>query len=201
MNTPDVTKISVLSGLVTGAVFIAPTSVPLPENAVDPLDDGYECLGFTSDDGITISESSSSKSLRVWEGRAEVRNEKTEFTEQTSFTPVECNEAVAKATWGEDRVSVDEQTGALKICHHGDTMEPVHVVIEAVPFKGAVARYCSKSQLTERGDMTGNGQDFSGRQLTFNNLADGDGVTLTEHIAFTDSETPEVETGGGEGGA
>ena len=185
MANPDTTKVAVGSALVTGAIFIAPTTVPLPTDGTTALNEAYKCLGFTSDDGITITESSSNKSLRVWEGRVEVRNTRTEYTEQTSFTPVECNEEVAKATWGEDMVEVSG--GNLTIKHHGKTMPPVHVVIETVPFEGAVARYCSKSQLTERGDMTGNGQDFSGRQLTFNNLADSEGVTMTEYVCLTEA--------------
>ena len=71
--------------------------------------------------------------------------------------------------------------GTLTILHHGDTMEPVHIVIETVPYAGAVARYCCKAQLTERGEATLNGQDFSGRECTFNCLA-VDGHTMVEYV-------------------
>ncbi len=184
MATPNADRVAVGSALVTGAIFVAPTSVPLPTDATTALAAGYNCIGFTSDEGIVITENSSSNSLRVWEGLAEVRTTRTEYTEQTSFTPVECNQEVAELTWGEDHVTVDSNSGALAISHHGGTLEPVHTVIETVPYKGAVARYCAKSQLTERGDTTLNGQDYSGRQLTFNNLA-VNGVTMYEYIAVT----------------
>ncbi len=183
MATPDASRIAVGASLVTGAIFVAPTTTPLPDDGTSELS-GYECLGFTSDDGIVISESSSNNSLRVWEGRTEVRNTRTEYTETISFTPVECNAEVAKLLWGSGHVTVDGETGSLKIEHHGQTMDPIHIVIETVPFEGAVARYCSKAQLTERGDMTGNGQDYSGRQATMNCLA-VDGVTMTEYVVFT----------------
>lgn len=182
MATPDNTKIQVGSALVTGAIFVAPTTTALPTDGTTALDAAYKCLGFTSDAGITISESSTNNSLRVWEGLKEVRNVTVEYTEQIRFTPVECNAEVAKLLWGEDMVVVDGTTGNLTIKHHGQTLDPVHIVIETVPFSGAVARYCAKVQLTERGDMTGNGRDFAGREATMNCLADGNGVTMYEYI-------------------
>lgn len=185
MAAPSTSHIAVGSALVTGAIFVAPTSTALPTDGTTALGTAYKCLGFTSDDGITISESSSNNALRAWEGRKEVRNIRTEYTEQIKFTPIECNAEVAKVMWGDDMVTVADQTGNLTIKHHGGTLEPVNIVIETVPFEGAVARYCATVQLTERGDMTGNGQDFAGREATFNCIADSNGVTMTEYIAFT----------------
>lgn len=192
MATPNTARVAVLSAKVTGAIFVAPTTTALPTDATSSLD-GYECLGFTSDAGISISESSSSNSVRVWEGLVEARTITTEYTEQVTFTPVECNAAVAKFLWGEANVVVDVQSGGLKIMHHGKTMDPVHIVIEAVPFAGAVARYCAKAQLTQRGDMAGNGKDPSGRQATMNCLA-VNGVTMTEYIASVDDVTTSTTT-------
>lgn len=188
MATPNTAKVAVGSANVTGAIFVAPTTVSLPTDGTSTLSSSYKCLGFTSDDGLTITENSSTTSLRVWEGNAEARTLRNEYTEQIRFTPVECNEDVAKVTWGNDKVTVGAG-GNLTVKHHGGTMEPVHVVIETVPFDGAVARYCAKAQLTERGDSTLNNSDFSGRELTFNCLAGTDGVTMTEHIAFTGGTT------------
>lgn len=184
MATPTASKVAVLEGSVTGAIFVAPTTVALPTDGTTKLANDYKCLGFTSDEGITITEDASNNSLRVWEGRVEVRNTRTEYTEQLSFTPVECNEEVAKLMWGDGKVTVGDG-GSLAIQHHGAAMDPVHLVIEAVPYAGAVARYCCKAQLTERGDLTGNGQDFAGRQLTFNCLASDGGVTMVEYVAST----------------
>ena len=94
-------------------------------------------------------------------------------------------------------MSVDA-SGNLTIKHHGGDVEPVHTVIEAVPFSGAVSRYCAKTQLTERGDVAGNGEDYAGRELTLDCLG-VDGVTMTEYVAFTTS-TPAVASAPSKGG-
>lgn len=182
----DATQVAVGSGKVTGAIFIAPTTVELPTDATTALGEGFKCIGFTSDAGPTLSESSTTKSLRVWEGLAEVRTLKSERTEQIKFTPVQLNETVLKAMWGEDNVSVDTETGAIAVSHHGETLEPVHMVIEMVPFASAVQRLCFKGQLTNIGDATYNGTDFEGRELTFNCLALGDGKTMHEYTAHVE---------------
>lgn len=183
-NQTDGTKVAVGSALVTGAIFVAPTTVALPTDASTALAEGFKCLGFTSDAGVLLSESSSTNSLRVWEGLSESRTIKTERTEQMKFTPVEINDLVAKTTWGEDHVSVDATTGALSIGHHGGTVAPIHIVVEMVPFEGAVQRLAGKVQLTEIGDATYDGQGFEGRELTFNCLVDSTGHTLHEYVAY-----------------
>lgn len=193
MATPNPNTVGVGTALVTGAIFVAPTDVALPTDGTTALASDYVCLGFTSDDGVTITEDSSNNSLRVWEGLTEVRNTRTEYTEQITFTPVECNAEVAKFFWGDGHVTVDSTTGAITIQHHGQTMDPVHVVIETVPYAGAVARYCAKAQLTERGEATLNGQDFSGREATMNCLS-VEGVTMTEYIAVVDEATTTTTT-------
>ena len=183
MATMNAEQVTVGSASATGAIYVAPTTTALPTDAVTTLS-GYTLLGFTSDAGVQISESSSSDSIYAWEGRVEVYRTKTEYTEQVSFTPIQCNADVAKLIWGEDMVQVDSN-GNILAKHHGKTMEPVHIVIETTPRAGIVKRFCQKSQLSERGDITMDGTQIDGRQLTFNNLADEYGVTCYEYTAYT----------------
>lgn len=183
MATMNAEQVTVGSGKATGAIFVAPITTALPTDATTALS-GFTLLGFTSDAGVQISESTDSESITAWEGRTEVYTTVTKYTEQVSFMPIQCNEDVAKLTWGEDMVTVDSQTGAMVAMHHGKTMEPVHIVIETAPREGIVKRYCQKSQLTERGEATLDGTQVDGRQLTFNNLADANGVTCYEYTAY-----------------
>ena len=186
MATMDASQVTVGSAKSTGAIFVAPQGTTLPENATDALGSAFSLLGFTSDAGVQISESSSSDSIRAWEGRLEVYNVRTEYTESVSFMPIQCNAEVAKLTWGDDKVVVDSQTGAITAKHHGGTLEPVVIAIETTPREGIVKRYAGTFQLSERGEQTLDGTQVDGRQLTFNAIGDSNGITMVEMTAFTD---------------
>lgn len=185
MATMNAAEVTVGSAAATGAIFVAPTTTALPTSATATLT-GFSLLGFTSDAGVTISESGNTQSIYAWEGRTEVYTTRTEYTEQISFTPIQCNADVAKLIWGEDAVTVDSQTGAMTAKHHGKTMEPVHIVVETTPREGIIKRYCQKAQLTERGELVMDGTQVDGRQLTFNNIADANGFTCIEYTAYTE---------------
>lgn len=183
MATMNAAEVTVGSAAATGAIWVAPKGTTLPTDASTTLGSAFELLGFTSDAGVTISESSSSQAIRAWEGRMEVYNVRTEYTESIAFTPIQCNETVAKLMWGDDAVTA--ATGTLAIQHHGKTLEPVVIVIETTPRDNIVKRFCMTAQLTERGDSTMDGTQVDGRQLTFNAIADEDGVTMYEYTAIT----------------
>lgn len=188
MATMNAEQVTVGSAAATGAIFVAPTTATLPTDATTALGADFALLGFTSDAGVQISESGNTQSIYAWEGRTEVYTTRTEYTEQISFTPIQCNADVAKLTWGDDMVIVGND-GALTAKHHGKTMEPVLIVIETTPREGIVKRFCQKAQLTERGEQTMDGTQVDGRQLTFNNLADANGVTCYEYTAYTTGAT------------
>lgn len=185
MATMNAAEVTVGSAAATGAIWVAPKGTALPTDATTPLPSTFKLLGFTSDAGVQYSESKSSESIRAWEARTEVYTVTTEYTENVSFTPIQCNEDVAKLTWGADHVTVDSQTGAITKEHTGDTLDPVVIAVETVPRTGIVNRYCGTYQLSERGEQTLDGTQVDGRQLTFNAIADEHGVTTYEHTAFT----------------
>ena len=182
MNTAEVTY---GAASVTGAIYVAPKGTTLPTDATTALGSTFVLLGFTSDAGVQISESSSTQTIRAWEGRIEVKNIRTEYTESVSFTPIQCNADVAKLTWGDDNVAVGTG-GIITAKHNGATLEPVVLAIETVPAVGMVRRYVGTYQLTERGEVTLDGTQVDGRQLTFNAIADANGVTTYEYTATTE---------------
>lgn len=185
MATMNAAQVTVGSAAATGAIFIAPKGTTLPTDASTALANTFVLLGFTSDAGVQISESSSTEAIRAWEGRTEVYNVRTEYTESVSFTPIQCNSDVAKLTWGDDKV-VTGSNGALTIKHHGGTLEPVVVAIETTPREGIVRRYTGTFQLTERGEVTLDGTQVDGRQLSFDAIPDASGVTMYEYSATTE---------------
>lgn len=185
MATMNAAQVTVGAAAATGAIFVAPKGTTLPTDATTALANAFVLLGFTSDEGVQISEDSSTESIRAWEGRSNVFTIRSEYTETVSFTPIQCNADVAKLTWGDDMVVVGSN-GAITAKHHGRTLEPVVIAIETTPREGIVRRYCGTFQLTERGEVTLDGTQVDGRQLSFTANADANGVTLYEYTAFTD---------------
>ena len=188
MATMDATKVGVGAAKATGAIWVAPKNTTLPTDATTALATAWTLLGFTSDAGVQISESASTEAIRAWEARTVVYNPQTEYTESISFMPIQVNADVAKLTWGDDYVQVDA-SGNIHSKHHAGTLEPVCVVIETTPRTGIVKRYTGTFQLTERGEQTLDGASVDGRTLTFNAIADTNGVTMHEYTAFVAGAT------------
>ena len=183
MTTMNADHVGVGSAPATGAIFVAPKGTTLPTDATTTLS-GFTLLGFTSDAGVQISEESSTEAIRAWEGRAEIYNVRSEYTESITFMPIQCDADVAKLIWGESMVEVDSETGAIHAKHHGGNIDPVVIAIEVTPRENIVKRYCGTFQLVERGEQTMDGTQVDGRELTFNSIADENGVTMHEHTAF-----------------
>lgn len=188
MATMNANEVGIGSAAATGAIFVAAKGTAHPTDASSTLT-GYKLLGFTSDAGVQISESSTTNAIRAWEGRMEVYNVRSEYTESISFTPIQCNADVAKIIWGDNMVSVDSVTGAIHAKHHGKNIEPVEIVIETSPRATIVKRYVGTFQLVSRGEQTMDGTQVEGRQLTFNAIADENGVTMHEFTAFVTGAT------------
>ena len=188
MATMDASQVTVGSAKATGAIWVAPKDTSLPTDATTSLGGTWVLLGFTSDAGVTISETANTESIRAWEARTEVYNVRTEYTESVSFTPIQCNADVAKLMWGTSNVTTGTG-GALTVKHSGATIDPVCIVIETTPRTGIVKRYTGTFQLTERGDQVMDGTQVDGRQLTFNAVADTNGVTMFEYTAFVTGTT------------
>lgn len=174
--------VSVGAPLATGAIFIAPSGTPLPTDASSTLNAAFKCLGYASEDGVTISEDSDTNELKAW-GGVTVRVTNSSFSETIAFTPMQIDEDVMKATYGADSVSYDAATGKMTVKHGVNDIASVEMVIETIPAPDMKRRYVAPSaKLTERGDASANGSDSDGRELTFTCQPDGDGVTIYEYI-------------------
>ena len=183
MATMNVNEVTVGSALATGAIWVAPKGTTLPTDATTSLAGTYKLLGFTSDAGVQISENASTQSIVAWEGRTEVYNVRTEYTEQISFMPIQANAEVARLMWGPNAVTTG--SGTIVVKHHGGNLEPVCIVIETVPRDGVIKRYTGTFQLVERGAQTMDGTQVDGRTCTFNAIPDTNGVTMYEYTSTT----------------
>ena len=57
MAAPNTARVGVGGAKVTGAIFTAPMTATVPTDATTALGSEFVCIGYTSSDGISISES------------------------------------------------------------------------------------------------------------------------------------------------
>ena len=89
---------------VTGAVSVAPLGSALPTDATSELDTAFKSLGFVSEDGFTISTSSTSENIKEWGGEV-VNSSQTEKSESAKIKLIEAlNAEVLKFVYGSSNV-------------------------------------------------------------------------------------------------
>ena len=99
----DATSVGVGKPKVTGAIFVAPVGTPLPTDATTALNEAFECIGYVSEDGVTIEEERDTEDMVAWGGDT-VYTSQTTYSETFSFTPIEVNPVVAKMEYGDANV-------------------------------------------------------------------------------------------------
>lgn len=183
MATMDASQVTLGSASVSGAIWVAPQGTTLPTDADTAPGSGFKLLGYTSDAGVQLNESRSTNAINAWEGRTQVYNAVTEYVEQLVFTPIQCNSDALAATWGESNVTT-AQDGTIVVQHTGANLDPICIIIDMFPREDIKRRLCGTYQLTERGGATYDGTQIDGRELTFNSIADANGVTTHEYVSF-----------------
>lgn len=178
----DSGMVTVGAASVTGAIYLAPEGTPFPKSATETLNGAFTLLGFTSEDGLTITDGATTQTIKAWEGHTEVVNQMTEHYEDISFKPIQSNQDVLNATWGPDMVTVED--GELVARHHGGELAPVCIVIDTTPREGIIRRFCGTFRLFERGEATLDGYQVDGRKLTFRAVPDMFGVTMRDYMAW-----------------
>ena len=179
----DASNVAVGKPKVSGAVWIAPLTATLPTDASTELDEGFQLLGYISEDGVTISEERDSESITAWGGDS-VYTTQTSYTETFAFTPIEINPVVAAAEYGDDNVTVS--AGTMVIKHNSSEIPAKHVVIETVPNEKTVDRFVvPNAKLTEKGELTLSDSEPMGRECTFTAMPDSSGNTAYEYLTIT----------------
>ncbi len=183
MNNKE--NVTIGSPRVAGAIFIGnkPDTV-LPTDADTALSADFTCIGYASEDGVAFAEEKESDEKKAW-GGVTVRTTSTSYAESATFTPIETSVNVARLIYGDANVEVTTDSGKnrMKIKHNGKEMPKLPLVVETIAGDGILKRYvCPSAQVTARGDLTLNGTDLDGRELTFKLYEDKDGNTMYEHV-------------------
>ncbi|BAU32456.1 hypothetical protein [Microcella alkaliphila] len=93
----------------TGAILTGPETDTIPQTIDDFSFTGLNDSGYVNEDGVTITPSDSTSSIKDWAG-AEIRRILTEFTGEISWTHLELSAEAARNYFGEEQVQVTAAT-------------------------------------------------------------------------------------------
>lgn len=182
----DASKVYVAKPRTGGAIWSAPISVALPQNATSDLATGYNSLGFISDAGITRTQANETNSIKAYGGKT-VKTIQTDYKEDVKFSPIETNQYVLKEQFKEDNVTV-ETDGSMTVKHKADEKVARHYVIETLldeTDEGQwVQRTCLTGKITAIGDTTYSDGEPIAPEFTISTQPDTNGVYATDYIAF-----------------
>ncbi len=89
----------------TGAILTGPETNTIPDTIDDFVFTGLTDSGYVSEDGVNITPSTSTESIKDWSG-AEIRRLLTEFTGEIGWTHLELSAQAARNYFGDDHVDV-----------------------------------------------------------------------------------------------
>lgn len=165
----------------TGGVWVAASGTTLPTDATTALSSTYACLGYISEDGLTMSTDMESDSIIAWGGDT-VLTAQTGKTYTFTFTPIEVmNKEVWAAQFGSGNVS--ENSGKLTITGDTDEVKACVFVFEIAMSDGGYMRIVVPSgKLSSLGDFSFNNSDPVGAEMEITALPSS-GTSFTVYIA------------------
>lgn len=151
---------------VGGAIFTAPLGTTLPTDATTALADGWENVGYISEDGVTNSNSPETDAIQAWGGDI-VYNAQTEKEDTFEFTMIEVTNPVAlKVVYGDANVTGTLETG-ITVKANSDIQEERAYVIDMV-LRGTILKriVIARGQVTEVADIEYTDGDLIGYGTT-----------------------------------
>ena len=163
-----------------GAVFWGAAGTTLPTDAKTALASAFISLGYASEDGVTISESRDSKTVKAWGGDT-VLKPQTGYDVSAKIKLLETlNSSVAKVVYGAANVTVSESGFTIK--HTSQQAESGVLVIDMALTGGKVKRLvCPNAQMVDQGDTSYTDGDAIGYDCTFECLPDASGVAIYDY--------------------
>lgn len=180
--TTNAKNVSVGKPKVGGSVFRAPAGTELPTSATGALAEGFEDMGYISEDGITNTNTRESEEIKAWGGDT-VLSSQTSKTDTFGMKFIETkNLSVLEAIYGEDNVSGTIDTGVTVRANSGELDYGVWV-IDMILTEGDLKRIViPNGKVTEVAEITYADGEAVGFDTTITAFPGEDGDTHKEYI-------------------
>ena len=185
MNNKNVSSAKPATG---GAVFRAPLGTELPTDATSELNSAFEELGYVSDDGISEEVSTDSTDVVAFGGDVidTLQNSKT-VTIKAKLMEV-LNLAVIKATYGDENVTGDLESG-IHIVTNTKDVEESSWVFDMILRGGKIMRMVIPDvKVSEIGEIAYKHSEDYGYELTLKALVT-DGKYSDKYIVNASEES------------
>ncbi len=147
------TYVSTAQPATTGALYVAALNTTLPTDATTKLGTDFTCLGYITEDGITISTDIESGTIKAWGGDTVVAYQKSKSETMKVGLMETRNSAVLGLVYGSDNVT--ESSGAITIKSDTGELDDMVYVAEMINSDGSLRRIVvPRGKITGLGDQT-----------------------------------------------
>ena len=180
----NASNVSTGKPMVSGAVFTAPLGTAVPTDATTPLSSEYICLGHVSEDGVANANEMDISEIKAWGGLTVYRS-LNGLTDNFTLKLIESeNVEVLKRVYGENNVTVDDETGDITVVVKADDPEERVWVFEIALRGGKKKRIViPDGAITSREEITYNDSDAIAYGTTVSAYPNSDGETHKEYMA------------------
>lgn len=186
MSGNNAANVAVAKPKVGGAIFVAPAGTPVPKDAASPLPEGFECVGFISEDGFVNTPSRSSKDYPAWGGDTVISAQES-YKETAKFKMIETRAESMRIVFGDANVTEDQSTG-LTIVHRADELDEHAFVVETILGSRVKRQTIPRAKVNETGDISSSGTDILGYEVTLGLLPDANQAYSYEYITEISAE-------------
>lgn len=144
----------VLIGTANGpGIWMAPVGTAAPTDATSALSAPWSTLGYLSEDGVTLSQSTNSEDIYPWQGRSPVRTMITERNLAMEFSMFEFNEQNLQLYFGMEQATAgDANSWSLNVVSNAPA-QIYSFCIDVADLDVKVRYYIPRGSLSDAGDL------------------------------------------------
>lgn len=179
---PNAENVSFGKPKANGALYRAPLGTTLPTDATTTLSGAFICLGYSSEDGLTNSNTATTQQVKAWGGDV-VATTQTEKPDNFKFKLIEVMDVnVLKTVYHPDNVSGTLATG-ITVRANSKEQEPyVWVADIALTNNGMKRIVIPNGKIESVGDIVYKDNEITGYDISLLAMPGSDGDTHKEYI-------------------